>query len=251
MSRLNLAKILVLKNLAAKCDLKNLAFAGYALAFRCQRTGARQRRSPFTCQLEIDKSEVTDDLGTCVEIIETGSQRNVRHTLTAYSLCEDKLIGEARYFQRDDGGNCRDEGSSGRQAHFAQRQSGGVAPAQSGFEDASRYAKEAPLLTSGVCAEAADQGKNLGKMGAGTREAQSSGGRTRASCAQVSGYAGAVGCVGDATRNSGSLHSVSPSLRERETAVGTTMRCRVVETGGSHRAWRRVRNDKLFAVLTH
>src|SRR6266446_738122 len=106
--------------------------------------------------------------------------------------------GEAAYLQRNDGGSLRDERSSRGQGYLAQLQSRCGAAAEGGFEAASRYSEDAALLASGLRAQAADQRKNAGKVGAGTREAESSGGGTCAARAQVSGHAGKAGCAGNA-----------------------------------------------------
>src|SRR6266446_10390233 len=104
--------------------------------------------------------------------------------------------GEAAYLQRNDGGSLRDERSSRGQGYLAQLQSRCGAAAEGGFEAASRYSEDAALLASGLRAQAADQRKNAGKVGAVTREAQSSGGGTGTARAEISGYAGATGCFG-------------------------------------------------------
>jgi len=60
-------------------------------------------------------------------------------------------------------------------------------------EDIIFWAEEDAVFAGGVCAQAADQRKDAGEMGAGEGQAESSGGSTGAAGAPVSRHAGAAG----------------------------------------------------------
>src|SRR5258708_5687846 len=101
--------------------------------------------------------------------------------------------GKEEDFRRVDGRCRRDEEASRGKADAAELQGGTDAASGSGFQVYSRDAEKDAVFASRVCQEAADQRKNIGKMGAGAGQAESSGGGVGSAGAPVSRHAGATG----------------------------------------------------------
>ncbi len=101
--------------------------------------------------------------------------------------------GKEEDFRRVDGRRRRDEEASRRKADAAELQGGTDAASGSGFQVYPRDPEKDAVFASRVCQEAADQRKNIGKMGAGAGQAESSGGSSGSAGAPVSRHARAAG----------------------------------------------------------
>src|SRR6266481_5752730 len=101
--------------------------------------------------------------------------------------------GKEEDFRRVDGRCRRDEKASRGEADAAKLQGGSDAASGSGFQVYPRDSEEDAVFASGVCTKAADQRKNLGEMGAGAGQTESSGGSAGSAGTQLSGHARAAG----------------------------------------------------------
>src|SRR5260370_1297813 len=126
-----------------------------------------------------------------------------------------------------------------RKIRWADKLQGGSDTASgSGFEVYPRDSEEDAVFASGVCKEAADQRENLGEMGAGPGQAESSGGGAGSAGAPVSRHAGAAGKGGGGVKQ---CDETRPQMRKRRlghpAGVGKGKNLRREEPLAKSRLW--------------
>src|SRR6266404_3604749 len=126
--------------------------------------------------------------------------------------------GKEKDFRRADARRGRDEEASRRKADAAELQRGSDAASGSGFQVYPRDAEKDAVFASGVCEKAADQREDIGKMGTGASQAESSGGSTGSAGAPVSRHIGAAG------KASGGLIGSERARNEKKKAESKTAR---------------------------